>query len=333
MFDRNDAFSMKIEDPESEEDLSPILNMLTIDDDLILFKTNGIYRMLTAETLDPNATELETKHSYEKLYSIGTTSPYVARLIIQFEEIVNLVIDGEANKKQFIAYLWSTNKLLLDCCSVKNELSQQLEPLILECNELIEANKSKGNIPPLPKIPYLENQVRSFLNNSKLFLIEVFKVLNIFFDMPITDRSGAHFTKHVKWIKSELGQEHPIYKLLEQDIDWIRTLSESRNAMEHPEDGQRLYVENFKLQPGNKFSQPSWSYDLTKKLNKKSDLTDLAHDLDIYTYNMFSFFEELIAIIISNKLKEHKLLSLYTISDQQTNMECPIKYRVGLKSE
>lgn len=332
MFDRNDAFSMKIQDPESANDTSPILNMLTIGEELILFKTNGIFRMLTAETLDPNATDLDTKHSYEKLYSLGASSPYVARLIIQFEEIINIVIKGETNKKEAITYLWNANKLLLNCCMVFDVITQQLHPLLLKCDEIIEANKNTGSIPPLPKIPHLENEVRSFLNNSKLFLIEVFRALNIFFDMPMSDRSGAHFTKHVEWVEDQLGREHPICNTLKQDIDWIRILSESRNAMEHPDEGQKLYIDNFKLQPGNKFSPPTWSYDLTKKLRIKSRPTDLVHDLDVYIHNMFSFFEELIVLIVSDKLKEHELLTLYKISEDKIDKKCPINYRVGLKN-
>lgn len=331
MFDRNDAFSMEIRDPDTKDDVTPILRTLAINDDLLLFKTSGIYRMLTAETLDPTAVHLDTKHSYEKLYPIGTSSPYVSRLILQFEDIINLAVEGNSSKTEVTSYLWNVNKLLLDCYVVANEISRQMQPLFVECNEIIEANKKQGVIPPLPKVINLENHVRSFLNNSKLFLIEAFKVLNIFFNMPITDRSLANFTKHAEWIESDLGSEHPISKVLKQDIDWIRTLSECRNAMEHPDVGQRLYIDNFKLQPGNKFSQPSWAYDLTKKLGIKTDYTDLISDLDVYIHNMFSFFEELMLLVMSDKLKENKLMALCRISDEDIDKECPICYRVTLK--
>ncbi len=332
MINRNNAFSMIIQDPEQANDISPILKFLSIGEDLIIFKTDGIYRMLTAEKIDPNATNLETKHSYEKLYSIGTSSPYVARIIIQFEKILNLISNEESNKREIITYLWNTNKLLLDSYMLVDTIIQQINPLSLKCDKIIEANKNKSDIPSLPKIPYLENQVRTFLNNSKLLLIEIFRSLHIFFNMPMSDRKCAHFDKHIKWLENTLGKEHPISNMLNHDITWIQILSESRNAIEHPNKGQKLYIYNFKLQPGNKFSQPTWSYDLTKKLGIKSDPTDLANDLKVYIDNIFTLFEEIILLIISDKLKEHKLLTLYKISEETIDKQCPINYQIGLKN-
>lgn len=332
-FDRDAPISMEIQDPDLKDDKSPAINMLSIDDELIIFKSNGIYRVLTAETLDPDAQHLDTKHTYEKLFSVGASSPYVARIILQFKETLELVIESSVSKTEIISFIWNANKLLLNCYSITSNISDQIQKLYIECNQVIERSKNQETIPPLPKVKNLENNVRSFLNESKLFLIEAFKLLNIFFDMPVSDKSAAHFDKHIQWIESNLGDSHEITKLFKKDIDWIRMLSEQRNALEHPGDGQQLYIENFKLQPGNKFSQPSWSYDLTKKLGLKSDYTDLVHDLEIYANNMFLFFEELILRITFEKLKNNKMLDLYSIEDESINKDCPILYRVGLKQK
>ena len=65
---------MNIQDPDSPEDKSAIVDMFTIDNKLIIFKSSAIYQGLTADTIDSQKQHPETRHSYEKLYSIGASA-------------------------------------------------------------------------------------------------------------------------------------------------------------------------------------------------------------------------------------------------------------------
>lgn len=72
---------MEIKNPDDLEEVDPINSSVVIDDNLFLIKENSIYRMLTAETIDPENNHPDTRHSYEKIYDIGSSSPIVARVI------------------------------------------------------------------------------------------------------------------------------------------------------------------------------------------------------------------------------------------------------------
>ncbi|MFA6815772.1 MAG: hypothetical protein WCS73_05705 [Lentisphaeria bacterium] len=159
-----------------------------------------------------------------------------------------------------------------------------------KCDELIEKFKTKSTIPPLPKVPGLDEHVRIFFNNAKLFLIETFRILHIFYGLPFNGRNATHFTSHLTWLGKNLNSNHQITKLIQQDMSWIRLISESRNALEHPEEGQKIQIFNIRIMHDNKFSLPAWSYNLSKKLQKTQGQTDLINDFDVLLHNMLHLY-------------------------------------------
>lgn len=333
MFNRNDAFSFKIKDPNNPDEVDPINSSIVVNDELFVIKENSIYRIMTAETIDPEGKHLDTKHSYEKVFSIGSSSPYVARVIIQFEEIIKFLSFSKQEHDKFLSFLWQANGYLLSAFLIDSFIVKKTNELIPECDRIIEENKSKSSIPAFPQIPDLEGSVRTYLNNAKLFLIECFRLLSVFYEMPFDGRKSAHFNKHLEWVNEHLGPEHNIVKMISNDLDWIRLISECRNAIEHPEEGQEVKIRNLTLLSGNKFSGPSWSYDLTKKLNIKYNFVDLINDLSTFSHNMLHFFEDFLLLCVKDKLIERTILDLGEIPEQKIDPKCPIRYKVTLKEK
>lgn len=331
MFKRNDAFSIEIKNPDNIEEVDPIHTSIVVDNELFVIKEKSIYRVMTADTIDPDHKHPDTKHSYEKIFDIGSSSPYLARVTIQFDEIIKFLSLPKKEHEKLLSYLWQANRYLLNAFVIDTFLVEETTKLMPICDKIIEENKSKSSIPAFPQIPDLEGNVRTYLNNAKLFLIESFRLLNIFYKMPFGGKKIAHFNSHLEWVEKHLGKDHHIVKMISRDLGWIRLISECRNALEHPEDGQEVKFRNLTLLPSNKFSGPGWSYDLTKKLNLKYDFVDLINDLSIFSHNMLHFFEGLFLISIDGKLADSKILALAEIPDKDISLNCPIKYRVTLK--
>jgi hypothetical protein len=333
MFSRESAFSLEVRDPDNLEDNSRIVEMYSIGGELLVFKTTGIYRMLTAETTDPNRNYPDTRHSYEKLYSIGSTSPYVARVILQFKEILAAAISDSQRKQKIINHVWQANKLLLSCESALYQIYQQSMELMLECDKIIELHKANQSIPAIPKINNLDDLISQFFDNGKKFLIASYQLLNEFFAMPFSDHIQSHFDKHQKWIKNKLGEENSIYKVLKQDESWIRVIAESRNAIQHAKEGQRVEIENVSIKPGNKFSSPGWKYDLAaKKAGKQEHFSDIAADFSVFLENMLTFFEELLLLCIENEIKDNVILTIYKREPEDIQPDCPVVYGITIKS-
>ncbi|MFZ6039750.1 hypothetical protein ACOV11_04485 [Vibrio natriegens] len=331
-FERDNAFSIEIKDPDNPDSCEAILNTLVLEDSLYLFKTNSIFRMLTADSIDPNRTELTTKHSYEKIMDIGCSSDYVARVLMQAEKLAPYMCNSDIDKERILSLVWAMNRLLLNCRKVVSDLEWHYKELVPKCNQIILDNQNSNVLPALPKVPELESKVRVFLTNAKLVLIDIFKFLSLFYSIPINDRNESHFNKHIDFLRDRLGSNNEIVKLLIQDLDWIRLLSELRNAIEHSGAGQYVEIENFSIKPGNRYSPPSWTYDLTKKLKVKKGPYDLLNELDVLCSNMMHLIEDLIVLVTLEKLEDHQIITLYKLDEQSIKTECPVRYDVTLKT-
>ena len=334
MFDRNSAFSMEIRNPDDPDDNSPVVQMLTIGNDLVLFKETSIHRALPADTIDPEKSALDTRHSSEILYSVGAANSFVARMILQFRDIIRLTFLPKARENEVVRHVWEANKLLLECEKSYFHIYKHTMELMPKCDAIVEAHKKKLAIPAMPKIPDLETHVRDFLINGKIFLVSAYRLLHLFYGMPVKERQEAHFDKHRAWIKGELGEEHPLYKTLEADESWVRLIAECSNAVRYEGNGLKLEIQNFALQPGNKFASAGWRYDLTKKgLGRQDDYTDLISDLDARVYNMLTFFEEVLVLCLQDELKKGKnQLEIFRIPKEKINPKCPILYHVQRNS-
>jgi len=323
MFNRNDPFSMEISDSSNK-----IIKQLVINDELLIFTTDGIYKVLTADEIDSENSYADTRHTHEKLFNIGTSSIYVARMIIQFEYIMKTISFETSNL--LISHIWKMNKLLLNCYVPVEYLKKNNEIIKIECNEIIEKYKHNSTIPALPQIEELEAKTKDFFTTGKKFLIELFKIFNLLFQMPL-NKGEAHFDNHLTWITENFGKEHSLSVLLNQDINWLRILSECRNAIEHEGDGQCLTLNNFRLSAGNKFSEPTWIYDLSKKRLGISLESSLISDIDDLLHNMLYLFEDIMLIIIQEKMKINNFFHLYKIKEPQLDIDCPFIYAIALK--
>lgn len=241
---------MEIRDPSDPEDKSPIVQMLTIGNELLIFKESSIHRALTADTIDPEKSDLNTRHSSEILYSVGAANSFVARMILQFRDMIGLAISQTVRENEVIQHVWEANKLLLECEKAFYQIYKHTMELMPNCDEIVEANKNKSAIPAMPKVPDLEMHVSDFLINGKKFLVAAYRLLELFYQMPVGGRNEAHFDKHREWIEAKLGKEHPIYKTLESAEPWVRLIAECSNAVRHKEAGLKLEVQNFALNPG-----------------------------------------------------------------------------------
>jgi hypothetical protein len=330
---RDDAFSIKINDPDSLDN-SEIVAMENISDVLLLiFKENSIYRLLTADSTDPQKTQPDTGHTYEKIAALGSASHYVARIFLQFKRIVDQIFPEESFRRKLLEQIWSLNEQLLLCAQYESNIREQLADVMHKCDTIIEQNKSSRAIPPLAKVKNLENDAKSFLLVGKQFLIDCFKLVSLFSGLPIGARNEAHFDKHIQWLEQNRPALNKLFLTLGNDLPWMRRLSECRNAIEHPGPGQSLTITNTKLYPGNKFSLPTWSYDLTNKINIQESSVFIHRELDAYLNNMLYLLEDILLFFTSESLPSDGMLSIYQYAEEDIKPKCPIKYYAGLNAE
>jgi hypothetical protein len=297
-----------------------------IDGKLLLFKTDSVYDSEQVENKDTNTHQ-------NKILDIGAKSPYLARVILQFEPMIKSAIIDENTQNRLIKHIWEMNKELVTCSTIFKSLKQEVNTLALTCNDIILQNKGSVAIPTLPQVVDLENRVNTFFIAGNKFLIETFKIFVILFDMAVAKNKEDSFKDHSRWIGSHFGTTHNLAQIVEQDMSWITLLSEASNAIEHPSKKDKIEIKNFSLIQGNKFIFPAWSYSLShKKLGEVRNL-NLLNDLDIFLDNMLCFFEEVMLQCVQEKLNEsgNTLLHLEKFKEEKIDDNCPTQYGITYK--
>jgi len=328
-FNRGDAFSMEIVDPASkEQDL--IQSFVEADGSLYVFAGKSTFEILPAEKIDPNNTHPETRHSYQKVLSVGAENSYLARTIIQSKSLLDsTVLRTGLDKKEIINHVWNCTQLLLSCeASFFRVYSETIE-LAPQCDEIIEKSKKGKAIPPLPQVADLYHHATSFLGNAKRFLEKTHELLCIFYGAP---NAEANFNTYKTWMSKNSPKSLEVNCLLEKDKEWIRHIAWCRNALDinHSKPHFKVDIQNLKLHPGNKFSSPGWRYDFTEKgKGKQDEFTDMIRDMDIYMSNMLTFFEELFLLCLKDHWDKRFNFDLFRKREEDVDPKCPIVYFVS----
>lgn len=333
-FDRNSAFSINVSDPNSN-DKDSIHSMITIEDRLFCFAEKSIKEILTAETIDPDNEYPETRHSFQTIYNIGTANSFVARTIIQSNEILNsLILKDGLDKQEILNHIWACSNFIISCEDSFNKIFIQTNELMYKCDEIITKHKGGTFIPQLPQVDDLNQHVVSFLGNAKRFLEASHSLFCIFYGSPYYD---ANFKCYRDWINKNKPECKELIRVLEQDKEWIQLLAWYRNALDvnHSQPRFMVTINNFKLHKGNKFSNPSWRYDFRAKNggNLQEIASDIITDMNIDLTNLLSFFEEIFLICVKDNWDTRFQFELFRRPEEKIDKKCPLLYFVSLKLE
>jgi hypothetical protein len=325
-YSRNNAFSMKIDDPSIKEG-DTVHWMIPIDGVLYAFFEDAIFEILSPESIDPDNRHPETRPAFQKCYSIGCKNSYVARTIIQAKEILQSVVLGNNLSEQIVLdHIWNCTKLLIICEAIHYDLYAQTLKLMPECDEIVEHGKNGGYIPSLPQIDNLDGKVAVFLGSAKRFLEKTHALLTVFYDSPSFD---SNFLAYREWMKKNRQENDKVNKLLEDDKDWIKFIASLRNAHEinHAGEGNYVQIRNFELRAGNKFSSPSWKHDLSRQSgNKQEEYTDLILDMDVFLHNLCTFLEDIFLIGIEDTWDIRYKFQIWKKQETGIDKKCPTLY-------
>lgn len=293
---RNSTIHMEIIDPEAPDAKEPITDLISLGDQFLIIKANGVYQAHFPEEIDKENIAPDTKPTYTKLYSIGSTNPYLALGFLQFKGLVAFSV----HKDQIFHHLWDTTRYLLSCEENLYYIYSETIQRGSQGDKIITENRHNPAIPLLPTIPFLEEHVAQFLIDAKHCLIYIFKIFHILLQTPDTE---SNFESYYKWFEDRKEKYNEIYLTLQQDRPWIKEVSNLRNAIEHPNEGQNVEIHNIKLLPGNKLCIPGWRYDLSRKgCRKQDDFSDIVTDMNTILHNLLSFQEDITALCLNQEL-------------------------------
>jgi hypothetical protein len=130
-FDRDGAFSIELGDDRDDT----VQQMIALNESLYVFSTKKIFRIHTADDIDPDRTAPDTRHSYQEIYPIGCSNSFVARSIIQAKQILDGVILAPGlSKSNVLDAIWEAAELLLRCENAYFQIYNETLSLLATCD-------------------------------------------------------------------------------------------------------------------------------------------------------------------------------------------------------
>ena len=332
-FNRKAAFTMRLVNPNSDEK-DAVYCMVNLKGSLICFLENSIAKVLPAEKVDPDNKEPNTRHSHQFIHSIGSRNRFIARTILQADNILgSVILNNGLNKQVILDHVWDCTQHLINCEKSYYEIYSDTTKLMHECDKIITQEKNASHIPSLPQVENLEQRVATFFGHGKRFIEKSHELLCIFYGCH---PHGTNFKKFRKWMANNKPPKTEIAALLDKDKKWIQLLAWYRNALEinHSQPGSNVTIENFKHRAGNKFTCPSFRYDFSREKGEvQNEPCDLIREMDVLINNMLEFFEELFLLCVKDNWNVRYDYEIYRHKKEDINAKCPTLYYISRKQK
>ena len=259
-----------------------------------------------------------------KTSNYGTQHPVVARLKVQTQELVQWADLPEDKQHQVFAVFSEMANRLLKCHEVYGRLTASLETTL----EKLRPN-ADPRIKNVPHLIGLGGEVETFLYESKNYLRDLLRVIDIFFDKKFDaasafyDPKGKGDSKLVAWATKKFTASDHFTTMLVTEQEWAGELIRKRNAVEHPGGKSgTLHIDNFTLSPDGRFILPRWRRD-------ENGPFGLFPDLEIYLDNMLTLAEDMLVSCIHHKMR-HGIIQFVEIPIVDRRPECPVRLTVQI---
>jgi hypothetical protein len=267
---------------------------------------------------------------FKKCASHGTSNPIVARLSLQYLQILeNCKVTKEVKDKVGGLYLESLMKKLLRCWEIEDSFKKSFAEAAATYKPPAMANAPVE----IPQIERLEADCHNFLYEAKNYIRDVLHVVYKLYSTSFSEAS--EFSKAWKGGKSLIefatetfGPDDARTKMLIEAVPWVEEAIAMRNAVEHP-DGYsgRLVIENFRRDPDQKLSEPVW-YRL-KDGNNATEPSSIRADFDTFIHNLLTLGEDVLVSWANENLEWPEMMEIAVIPEERRDPKNPAKYTVG----
>jgi len=278
----------------SEED-GEIIEIKSIGGRLLVIKERSIYEIVTADTIDPERTNINIPSTIQKLIiDKGTESEIVSRTLLTAMTLF---------RPEYISKTVDCSKLIaltIDLLSEISILEKEIkEYQLAENNETreYEERKTQKVSYKLPSIVSLESKCKTIFQKAdhiEQTLMDI--ITKIYPDLGLTKQS--HFPNFHEKLVEKYGETDHFVEFIKVTIYFMQVIRELRNGFDHRLDHTKVY--NFELQKDGKIIAP------TIELNHKKiklERTSLSNFLEITTKNYLDIIELTFAYLAGKNVR------------------------------
>ncbi|NYS77867.1 MULTISPECIES: hypothetical protein [Halomonadaceae] len=260
---RDSAGSLKI---NTSDDETPIREMISTGDRLLVVKDHGIYEIALADQIDPERSNPSVPNTIQRVLPFGAADSWVGAVVLTARQLfMSSCFDADAGRRAFDLVL----RIAQDIAGAQQ--------IIRRHNEL--ESEALGSVDPqihhdrsfvLPSVGNVEASCNEYLQRTDHALRELFKTVQLFY--PDVGSGGWDSLKK----KIESGPEglDNFSQFLADSIGFLKLIRNARNCVEHPRPEQRLVVVDFSIDRNNMLVPPTIEVIYPKDSMPKSQVAE-----------------------------------------------------------
>ncbi len=220
-----------------------------------LFSQQNIFRVRTADDIDPDVSRANVPWSINKYLSIGTQHQLIASSFGILKEIRKTGPDT--------AFLESASKYLLEfaVCAAEMEYARKIyqDEVAQAMEQHQEGFVISGSAAQVPRIEHFEISFSIYFSAAKRAISKIVSLLELAAGFPPT--GGTHIDKFCNRVRStkKLRDHHALMDRLEGFKKPIHLINEIRNSFEHPSGAQSVLLHNITMLAGGQLRMPTFT--------------------------------------------------------------------------
>jgi hypothetical protein len=224
-----------------------ITEIFTVGDKrLLMIKEHATYEIKMADSIDPERTNESLPNIQQRIFSAGSSSELVQKVLITSKELFNSTYLGNIKCE-------SLSEHAINAMSEILAMDRIFERLRVHENALIEDLKhaplENGFI--VPSLEDVHQDVKNFLQRADHFIREINYITRIF------QKGYGTWDNLIKLVQKENPKDDSYLEFLNSSIKYIKFIRECRNSVEHPLPNKRVNVYNFELDSDGNIITPS----------------------------------------------------------------------------
>lgn len=298
-----------------------ITAMCACDAFLEVFKEDVTFRVRTPESIDPDRTNPNAPFVAAVTDSVGSTSPAVARVLLQGRDILEVAIFGRGLDKPSVVHaLHDAKEALVVCEKVAKRVATQVDAIIQEIDTSGIPRDSHGHaFNPVPQVSDLDSEATSFLIHAKRAIQSICRLPSLFLQVPPKD---SNFDALAKRLSKSIGADAHVTRFVVAKASGIRYLIDLRNNQEHP-GAKRTVIQNFAVLPDGAISVPTWNVSGETPQPIREDMQAAAEFL-------VQVAEALLVHLVMHTVDRRVPYIIQKLDATQVNPKMPIEYRISI---
>lgn len=286
-----------------------------------VYKEDTTFRIRTPETIDPRRTNPNAPVVAAVSDTVGSSSPVVARVLLQGHDILETAIfNRKIDKPAVLLLLHACKESLVVCEKAAKHVASVVDKIVDEIRtDGIKSDSNGRALNPFPQVLGLDSDATTFLIHAKRAIHDICRMPSLFLPVPAKDNN---FDELVKTLSKSVGPSSPITDFVRANTGSVRHLIELRNHQEHP--GARCTViDNFVVTPDGAISTPTWYVSGEKPQPIRDEML-------VAVQFLIRMAEVMLIHLVMDAVNKQLPFIIEEIKDTQVNTRMPIKYRLSI---